>query len=830
MKMSKHTLRLLSLRLAACAGLCAAIPLTAYAGESASFTVSEAFPTHAEHENRESANFQLLGGTTWRAESPLTGASFQIIPNPPVAASSSVASSAASTQASSAAEGESEGGGGHRGETSASQAPASSQSVSSAASSTDSQASQLSISSIPVSSSGVQESSASAAEQPLPPGTTLPGTVTGSTGGGGGAGARSSVSSSAASSASVASQAGGAPCLPGRICDEEVITHPAAPVLTNSFVKQLAVIVAWASAAAGISTFSFMVFARSFMTFRTSGRPLFFWFFLPIFKREKKKEKEEDKKKNAKRRKKSSLKRKAASKLLMLFIALGMAAAFHVDTANAAESGPQKHVYNGHLLDSTGAPLATAHDIRFSYWTDADFVAGDSTATGALNTGAATYGGWAETHTVTPDANGYFSVQLGSINALPNLAGYTAAQLQSLFLQVEVKASAAPATSYELLDNDPADAAVDRSPILSVPFALNADLLDQRDVGTGSGAIPFLQSGGLLPTSTVPGGTNRDTFTIDANDDAAAPALQFGNALAKTLTYDAANMRFNFNASVRVEGNLTVTGLVNGVDVTNLQTADASHLKVSSGAGLQITVAGGSYRLRGEVTNFAGQSGVAINDNATNYVFFGSGGLTITTGGFPTDESFIPAAEVVTVGGSITSVTDRRVLQDDDREQTEERLFHAQYPDAAYEGDGADNVGQLSVLSDAASALNHYRWTSTRPTLQDFDILFRFALPADFVRWSDTPFALTYRTSSADASVSTLDISLLDTAGNPVTLSGAVTGLASAAWATTNAEFMGSPAWTAGETITIGIKTAAKDNASVDVADIRLQYVTLTGE
>lgn len=216
---------------------------------------------------------------------------------------------------------------------------------------------------------------------------------------------------------------------------------------------------------------------------------------------------------------------------------------------------PQNVIYNGHLLDSSGNAITAEHSIRFSHWTNTDYVAGDVTATGAINIGAANYASWNEVHTVTPNSDGYFSVELGSNTALPDFSSLSVTTLLNLHLQVEVKTSAAADTSYELLDRNTADDTVDRSPIRSVPFSLNADLLDRRAVGTGSGSIPHLGSGGSL----LQAGTIADQFTIDADGSSGSTIhLNFGKDLGKRLTYDQDAIRFNFNADLRVEGGLTI--------------------------------------------------------------------------------------------------------------------------------------------------------------------------------------------------------------------------------------------------------------------------------
>lgn len=245
---------------------------------------------------------------------------------------------------------------------------------------------------------------------------------------------------------------------------------------------------------------------------------------------------------------------------MLLLVTVG-ATLLLTQRAIAATVGPNKHVYNGHLLDSNSKAITTAHKIRFSYWKSADYVSTDTTATGAINTGASNYASWYEVQTVTPDSNGYFSVQLGSGTSLPSLASYTPSELQNLHLQVEVKSASAADTSYEVLDVDTSRTTVDRSPILSVPFALNADRVDQRDVGTGSGSIPVLQAGDVLATAVIPGGTNSGAFLIDANaSETSTITLQFGTTIAKRLIWDITNDRFSFNDDLHVTGNLTGSG------------------------------------------------------------------------------------------------------------------------------------------------------------------------------------------------------------------------------------------------------------------------------
>lgn len=764
---------------AACLAAFLTIPGAAHADESASYSMQQIGPMHAAGTMNESESYKLTGDLSWRQESPLTGQTFQIVSG---ATSSDASSSSAATSSEDGGTGGTNGGGDvpPRRSSSRSSIPASSSpsSVISSVSSSHSSAASESLSSASVSDSASSLPLRPAAPDETPADDAANQCLTilciGPFG--------RPVDLTPAGSGTVI------------VSTETGSTTPIRDALFETLgscaESPLWIILIVLAFLLGVLTAAVLIMLRMGTLSQKRHRRMQSWLVLGLI---------------------------LAAILLML------------QSASAAVSSPQKHVYNGRLLGSSGQAVTTAVSIRFSEWYSRDAVAGDTTGAGAINTAASTYAGWNEVHAVTPDSNGYFSVVLGESAALPDLSTMDPLDLDNLFLQVEVKAAAAADTSYELLDVNPSDDTIDRSPILSLPFAQNADLLDQREIGTGSGSIPLLGSGGRLPVAMGPGGTTVQTFVIDANNLAtSAITLQFGTTLAKTLSYDTVNARFVFNDDVRIEGDLTVTGLINGIDISNLAGGSDSQLKVSSGAGLTINIAGGSYRLNGDATDYTGDSGVAVTANQTHYVFIGSGGLTVRLMPFPTDESFIRLAEVVTDGSSVTLVRDRRIVQADDREQTTEVFYNAEYPHTSYQADGSDNVGQLSVLNDGATLKNHYRWTSTRPTLQDYDALVRIALPSDFVRWSAAPLALTYRTTTADSADNQVDISVTDTAGSAVTLGGSATDLASTSWTTTNLTFSGTPTWTAGQEFLIRVKLSANDSNTADIAALKLSYVRLT--
>ncbi len=526
--------------------------------------------------------------------------------------------------------------------------------------------------------------------------------------------------------------------------------------------------------------------------------------------------------------------RRQALRCLILLIAglsltgLTFGLVSHAYAAN--ESTLDQRSYKGTLRDSNGNAVTSPVNIRFSYWKSPDYVPTDSTGTGAINAAAANYLHWYEVLTITPASNGYFSVSLGKVNPLPNLSQLGEGVLKSLSLQVEVKLTTTPDTGYELLDADVNDPLVDRSRTLPVPLARNSDFLDQHDTGTGAADIPVLNNNGQLLFSTIPGGTTIDFFTIDTdNTSGTFIELKFGSALGKKLSYNVLLNKFIFNASLEVQGNLTVTGLINGVDLTSFQSVTDS-LKASSGGGLNLNVTGGGYRLRGQIINYGGGT-IGMAPNSTNFVFFGSGGLQKSTTGFPTDESSINIAQVVTSAGAILTVTDRRITQNDDREKNVQALYAPLFEKAVYQGDGSDNVGQLVDSHDNISMRNYYLWTSTRPTMQDYDIILRVPVSQDFVRWQrdgvTNPISINYRSTSGDPANNKLDITAFDTNGTPVSFSGSTTGLNSTSWATANLEFNGNPTWTPGQEFILRLKVSAKNSFQIHVGSIKMNYVDL---
>jgi len=444
--------------------------------------------------------------------------------------------------------------------------------------------------------------------------------------------------------------------------------------------------------------------------------------------------------------------------------------------AYAATTVPQKMIYEGRLLDSAGSvPLIGLYDFRFSFWLASPVGAGDI-AGGVINTLSATYSGWQEVQTVVPNTDGFFSFELGAVSPIPQIDS-----TKHLYLQVEVKASGAPDTAYEVLDRAPSDPTSDRSPIGSVPYAMNSDYIDNAEVGTSAGDIVTLGVGDVWPISTVPGATNSDNFVLDNDNNAVGLiGLQFGNTLNKVLSWDMLNGYFNFNDNVNINGDLTISGTVDGVDVSALASAVNLHLD------------GGASK----------HDASEIDVEATDGHYYSAGDLETA---------------IDTIDEQLSSLSSGS--------SNLKKIIPSLYDGVSYKADGTNNIGRLFVDSDISNKKNYYVWKSTKNTLQDYDVIVQVPLPTNFSGWNGaTPWNFTYRSSSANTNENKADIYIYDSSGAAVTLTGTNTNLANTVWSSTSIGYSGSPTFTAGTTFMIVIRMHSRNSNEMHIGEISLDF------
>jgi hypothetical protein len=152
-----------------------------------------------------------------------------------------------------------------------------------------------------------------------------------------------------------------------------------------------------------------------------------------------------------------------------------------------------------------------------------------------------------------------------------------------------------------------------------------------------------------------------------------------------------------------------------------------------------------------------------------------------------------------------------------------------EFKGGTYFSSGASSVGQLNSMYDASAKENHYRWTSTKGTVQNYWISVRVRVPNNFAHWdSAAPIQMRYRTGAASAATNSLNVKLLDTAGVDVPLTG---GSALANTSFTTASVTGpntSGTYTVGSFITLLFKLETTSAGNADLGIVNLKWATTT--
>lgn len=439
--------------------------------------------------------------------------------------------------------------------------------------------------------------------------------------------------------------------------------------------------------------------------------------------------------------------------------------------------------YKGRLMNDQGTPLQDSYNFRFSLWKINDYIPSDSLPTNEINTAAPHYSGWQEEHIAYPDANGNFILQLGTITPLPDLDFNI-----HKYLQIDVKPLGVPVSEYELMDYNGDNGADDKDrKSLGLPYALNAE----RSLSAFD-----------------------EIFTLDPDDviEAAGSGeikLKFGKLLDKYLAYSMDDGVFRFNDSVDITGDLTLSGTVNGVDVTLVDSL--SHLQnTDTGTNadtFKINTDGNSLTL--DATGLTKNRTITFDDANTHVV------------GADNTQTMI---NKTMSGDNNTFVNiDRSSLKN----QNNVILISPEFKHMTIHQDGTDNMGSIRQGNDMLNKQQYYVFDSYQPTLQDLELHILVPIPNDFVAWQSTPVRLSVKNSSTNILENQLDISLEDSTQTAVVLVGGEDIIASQAdtWEDFQITFGGNPVFIAGESMLLKVKLQAHSAHKMYVGYIRLNYV-----
>ena len=168
-------------------------------------------------------------------------------------------------------------------------------------------------------------------------------------------------------------------------------------------------------------------------------------------------------------------------------------------------------------------------------------------------------------------------------------------------------------------------------------------------------------------------------------------------------------------------------------------------------------------------------------------------------------------------------------------------VLDPEYAGAVITGDGSDNQGIFSSGQETVGTnynFNYYQWQSANNSLNDFDTTVNLALPNNFISWQDNALTLDFLTQSTDYQDNSIDLEV-SRGGTSISISRLhQAGTAANQWMSRvtgnqpliiTGEELTSLGFQPGDTLTLKIKTASKNNNLVKIGQINLNYNTDSG-
>ena len=228
--------------------------------------------------------------------------------------------------------------------------------------------------------------------------------------------------------------------------------------------------------------------------------------------------------------------------------------------------------------------------------------------------------------------------------------------------------------------------------------------------------------------------------------------------------------------------------------------------------------------------NFAGGTTYYVNGSGTASL----ASLNLNSGGI-INAGAISGATSITASSNITVNTNKFIIDGASGNATMAGILTQlssvglipEYDNAIVRPDGADNFGTMMVQSDTTDATlanrrSYYEWTTSEPTTQDCDIVVKYRLPEGFSSFDSTPIKLWNKVSAAPGSTA-VTVTMLDTLGAPVTLTGGST-LQNTFWTETTITLDATgKTFSQGEYITLIIKLSADQGKVADVGELTLK-------
>jgi hypothetical protein len=347
----------------------------------------------------------------------------------------------------------------------------------------------------------------------------------------------------------------------------------------------------------------------------------------------------------------------------------------------------------------------------------------------------------------------------------------------------------------------------------------NSNNTTNINTGTSTGAVN-IATGNTAGNVSVGTGTGAQTLHI--GDGAGAKTVDVGSATSSSATnLLSGSGGLNLNTSNNQATNIntgTSTGAVNmGTGTGNVTIGNSTGTTAITGSVWSINTSGvaslAGVTSTGTV-NLTGASHFEMPSAASN-----PGTCTKGDEMFNTTDSFV---YVCTATNTWTKQTTGHV---------DEMNWEPEYPDTVIAKSGSNNNGTLVSDYDSSAKHQYYGWTTSRGTLQNIDLRFRYKLPADFTSTGDLTLRLkTLTTSATDNLIALTLTNATDSQVCSTTIDKNRSGtantwdLATMTAANINTGCTGGTALAAGKIVEFDINLQAKNTGETDVGTVNLAY------
>lgn len=315
------------------------------------------------------------------------------------------------------------------------------------------------------------------------------------------------------------------------------------------------------------------------------------------------------------------------------------------------------------------------------------------------------------------------------------------------------------------------------------------DALDQalNDVATGASAAT---------------GTTSNSYVLDTDNTGGNVVLQFGGTLNESLTWNSATSQFDLSDDLNIAGNISLTGTVDGVDVSTLATTVGTNTSnISTNAGNIATNAGDIATIEGNIGDQLYTEENIITDSESTTDSLDAIDMAIGDQAY-TNNTYLTDGQTVTA-----SLDALEQALDGIATGTSDQAIFISMNDLNVTEDGTANRVNLYTDTEGTSGHRYYILKTKQASVQDLDLKFKVKLPEDFKDWdtaSGNNLNFYYKNTGTSAQ-SKIDVLVEDSAGTDSFAAANGASLHNTSWTNFTQDFTAGT-YTAGDYIYVTVK------------------------